>query len=59
MKPKSWKILEMAIDQGVEYGWARAHKHNANPSAEEIKAAIKNALDTEMFEWFDFPELKD
>ena len=32
MKPKVHKILEMAVEQGVSYGYRRAHKHIENPT---------------------------
>ena len=27
MKPKFRNVLEMALEEGVRYGWNRAHKH--------------------------------
>jgi hypothetical protein len=56
VKPKFRSVLEMAIEEGVRFGWNRAHKHNSNPdvdaAADAIVTEIFNSLDT----WFDFTE---
>jgi hypothetical protein len=43
----------MALEEGVRFGWNRAHKHNPNPdvdaAADAIVTEIFNSLDT----WFD------
>lgn len=56
LKPKTWKVLEMAIVEGVACGWQRAHKHVEDPSEEAIKQAIEQAVLTEIGEWFDVTE---
>ena len=56
MPPKFDKILEMAVEQGVSYGYRRAHKHMENPTEgaiiDNVVEQVMNALD----EWFDFEE---
>lgn len=56
MKPKFRSVFEMAIEEGVRFGWNRAHKHNPNPhidsAADAIVTEIFNSLDT----WFDFED---
>ena len=56
MKPKFRNVLEMALEEGVRFGWNRAHKHNLEPdvdaAADAIVSEIMNSLDT----WFDFEE---
>ena len=56
MKPKFRKVLEIALEQGVNYGYNRAHKHVENPSqsaiVDEIVEQVMNSLD----EWFDFED---
>ena len=46
----------MALEEGVRFGWNRAHKHNLEPdvdaAADAIVSEIMNSLDT----WFDFEE---
>lgn len=59
MKAKEYSVMEMAVEQGVMWGWQHAHKHNANPDEEEIKAAITHDVMNEIYVWFDFPEESD
>ena len=59
MKPKFHKILEMAVEQGVSYGYRRANKHVENPTEgaiiDNVVEQVMNSLD----EWFDFEEEND
>jgi len=59
MKPNVLKLLEMCIEDGLIQGWARAHKHNENPSSGEIKEAMQTAIMGEIWEWFDMEERDD
>jgi len=58
MKPKFRNVLEMALEEGVRFGWNRAHKHNPEPdvdaAADAIVSEIMNSLDS----WFDFEDEK-
>jgi len=46
----------MAISEGVQYGYRRAHKHVENPTEGAIIDSIqKNVMDC-IYEWFDFEE---
>jgi len=56
MKPKFRIILEQAIDEGVSTGFFRAHKHNEDPTPEEIIEAIQEAVMSKMYEYFIFEE---
>jgi hypothetical protein len=58
MKPDSYKLLMRCIEDGIEYGWNRAHKHEDNPSPEHIKEQIELAIQTEVCEWFIFDEVQ-
>lgn len=57
MKPKEYKILELAIEEGVNYGYNRAYKYNDNPLEFEIKNEIHDAVLTSICEWFDFENI--
>lgn len=60
MKPNFHKVLEMAIEQGVKYGYSRAHKHVENPSEGVIIDSIVEQVMNSLDEWFDFEdEYKD
>lgn len=52
----TYKVLRMAVEQGVSYGWNRAHKYTDKPNEEDIKNAIEEAVMGDICEWFDFPE---
>ena len=56
MKPKTYPILVDAVENGVKYGYHRAHKHNDNPDREDITDAIISAVLNEIFEWFDIDD---
>ena len=58
MKPKILPVLEMCIDNGLAYGYTRAFKHTENPTEEHITNTIKDSIMHEIYEWFDFEELK-
>lgn len=53
MKPRFRAVLEMAIEEGVRFGYNRAFKHVENPHedaiADSIVTEIFNSLDT----WFE------
>lgn len=53
MIPRTVPVLEMAIESGVSLGYARAHKHDDNPSPQRIRELICESVMTELYEWFD------
>lgn len=53
MKPKAQAVLEMCIKTGIDYGWARAHKHFVHPPENVFKQEIEDAISHEIWEWFD------
>lgn len=59
MKPKTYPILVDAVENGVKYGYHRAHKHNDNPDREQITDAITNAVINEICEWFEIDGLEN
>lgn len=56
MKPRTFAIFEIAIEEGIEYGWRRAHKHTDSPSEDTIKEEISNAIFSELHKYFSFDE---
>jgi hypothetical protein len=56
MKPKPELVLEMAIKNGIDYGWSRAHKHTDTPNENLIKQEIENQIWNSIYEWFDMGE---
>jgi hypothetical protein len=56
MKPKFRVILEQAIEEGVRYGYHRAHKHVENPTEEQICEHIEEQVMSSIYDYFDFDE---
>ena len=50
----SYKLLSKAVEDGISWGWMRAHKHTDTPSADETKASIEKHVLSEICEYFDF-----
>lgn len=44
MKIRTYEVVSRAIEEGIAYGWMRAHKHTDKPGEETIKAEIENAI---------------
>jgi len=56
VKPKIRVILEMAIEEGVRRGYARAHKHVENPTEGAIIESIEEHVMSAIYEYFTFDE---
>lgn len=52
-------MLSECVEEGIAYGWMRAHKHVDNPTEESIKEAIHNAVMASISEYFLFDEVRD
>jgi hypothetical protein len=56
MKVFVFKLLSRCIEEGIQRGINRAHKHTDNPSESSLIIEIQNAIELELFEWFDFSD---
>jgi hypothetical protein len=56
MKPKFRPILEMALEQGVRYGYNRAFRHDPAPHVDAIVEHIVEQVINSLDDWFDFEE---
>jgi len=56
MKAKEIAVLEKCIENGILYGWNRAHKHTDEPSEDLITYVMRDAIMHEVYEWFEFDE---
>jgi hypothetical protein len=56
MKVRAYSVLSRAVEEGVEYGWRRAHKHTETPDPETIKDQIMTGVMNEICEYFDFDD---
>lgn len=56
MRVRAYEVLRRAIEEGVEYGWRRAHKHTETPNEDTIKDQIVAGILNEVCEIFDFDD---
>ena len=56
MRAKEYRVLEQAVETGALLGVRRAHKHNDNPTEEQIAEAVKTAVLMEICEWFEMED---
>jgi hypothetical protein len=56
MRVNEWTVLTRAIEDGVAYGWERAHKHTDDPSPDFIKQTIEQAVENSISEVFTFDD---
>jgi hypothetical protein len=49
-------VLSEAVENGIKYGWHRAHKHDEDPDQIQIQGAVHNAIMQEISEYFDFED---
>jgi hypothetical protein len=54
-----YAIVSRAVEEGVAYGWMRAHKHTDSPDAEMTKDAIVTAVTGSLCEVLDFDQSAD
>lgn len=52
----TYRLVAAAIEDGIEAGWRRAHKHTDTPSPEGIKCEIDREIMNRLCEIFIFPE---
>lgn len=50
----TYKVLSRAVEEGIAYGWRRAHKHVENPDEAAIQESIHNEVMNAACEWFSF-----
>ena len=53
LAPKVYPLLQEAIEEGVRYGYQRAHKHVERPTQDSIVDEIERAVMGSIFERFD------
>jgi hypothetical protein len=49
-----YKVVSEAVEQGVTYGYRRAHKHVDNPDEEHMKQELFNGVLNALCEVIDF-----
>lgn len=56
MMPKSYLVLQRAIEDGIEAGYSRAHKYIEHPTQDVIKDSIFEYVMLEVGNYFTFDE---
>jgi hypothetical protein len=56
MKAKTYQLIQECVENGVQLGFNRAHKHTDTPSDEELQNKIIDSVMLEICEWFTFEE---
>ena len=46
-------VLGMCIQEGIAFGYARAHKHTDTPSEADLKREIEQGIWNQVWEWFE------
>jgi len=54
MKIKMYPLIERIVEEGIDAGWNRAHKHTDNPIEETVKSCIEEYIMNGFDEYFDF-----
>jgi len=44
LKMNAWQIVTRAVEEGVAYGYRRAHKHTDKPTEEHLVGEIQTAV---------------
>lgn len=57
MKPRFDVILEQALNEGIERGWSRAHKHDQSPQESWIKETIHDCIMESFYQYFIFEHI--
>jgi hypothetical protein len=56
MKAKTYQLIQECVENGVQLGYNRAHKHTDTPSGQELQNKIIDSVMLEICEWFTFDE---
>jgi len=54
LRVRTYEVMRRAVEEGVNLGWRRAHKHTDAPNEEAIKEEIFAGVISAVDEYFDF-----
>ena len=54
VRARTYPLMERAVEEGLAYGWRRAHKHTSTPREQDVLEAMRMAVINEICEWFEF-----
>lgn len=58
MRAKEYSLIDRCVEDGIQYGWQRAHKHTDTPDETWIRTQIHLAVMNEIAEWFEFNDIQ-
>jgi len=56
MRVRSYEVLYRAVEEGLGYGWHRAHKHTESPDEDAIKQQMLDGVMNSVCEYFSFSD---
>ncbi len=56
LRVRAHGILHRAVEEGLDYGWMRAHKHTDHPDEATIKDQSLQGILNQVCEYFDFDD---
>lgn len=56
LRVDAYGVMSRAVEEGVGYGWQRAHKYDDAPEPEEIKEQVARAVMNAICGYFAFDE---
>lgn len=56
LRVRAYEVLRRAIEEGLDYGWMRAHKHTDHPDEATIKDQVLQGILNEVCEYFEFED---
>jgi hypothetical protein len=59
MTPDTYKVIQMAVDDGIAIGVRRAFKYEKDPGEDRVIEVIRQEVMNQICEWFKFAENND
>ena len=53
---KTYEVIARAVEEVIQMGWNRAHKHTNTPDSDHVMESIYNEVMNSVCEMFDFDE---
>jgi hypothetical protein len=54
IKVKTWDVVTRAVEEGINHGWNRAHKHTSTPSEQVVKENMEREILNSLSEVLNF-----
>lgn len=54
IKVHAYAVMQRAVEEGLRYGWSRAHKHTNKPTEDAVMECLETHVMSAICELFDF-----